>query len=207
MLWMSSEKDWCNYKGFFVPLIKKLWSLTVGLILAETLEKYGEMATFWCLCWKERVRFGHEVLQNLSHLIQSLSKYLLALLASSMCVVVCSVGLQRAPVGCAEDTNPRAESTKKRWCSSENTSLGCGRFGSSPGVVPACPLCLKKRTRKSELLPFCHLSSCRGLHVLGMSLLEREEDERRGDGGRGSGGRDLVLLEITLVSCATLQLS
>lgn len=203
---MSSEKDWCNYKGFFVPLIRKLWSLTVGLILAETLEKYGEMATFWCLCWKERVRFGHEVLQNLSRLIQSLSEYLLALLASSTCVVVCSVGLQRAPVGVQKTPIPELKAQRKDGVTAKTLVWAVGDLGPVLALCQHVP-CAKKRTRKNELLPFCHLSWCRGLRVLGMCLLEREEDERRGGGGRASGGRDLVLLEITLVSCATLQLS
>lgn len=156
------------------------------------------MATFWCLCWKGRVRFGHEVLQNPSHLIQFLSKYLLALLASSTCVVVCSAGLQQALVGCAGGTIPRPESMKNRWYYGWNTSLTCGTFGSSPGVAPVCPL-YKKAERGEQASSLLSLVLAQGAECPG--------DEPPGKGGGGEERSDLMLLEVALVSHATLQLS
>ena len=66
--------------------------------------------------------------------------------------------------------------------------------------------CAKKWSRESKPLPSCHFVLVQGAGCFG------EEPPGKGGGGeerrgRACGGRDLMLLEIALVSCATLQLS
>jgi len=91
------------------------------------------------------------------HLLQSLSKYLLALLASSMCVVVSSTGLSMSWWAVQEALFPELKAQRKDGAMAKTLVWAVGDLGPVLALCRCVP-CTKKWSGESKLLSSCHLS-------------------------------------------------